>query len=219
MSFPSPAEAIALVIKTWEGEWQDFPEDSGNYARCRDGTTKLVGTMRGITPNAYAKFRGIDPCSITPAMLRKEVTLDVATEIVRRDYFDRFELDTLVWSPVTDIATDVALMSGPGRAIRMLQALIGTTVDGGIGPQTREALDLYLEATDIEAACNAFADARIAFYHSISLPGTKNAKFRQGWVNRANWARPSNAAWWRRWKGWTMPHPAGSSRATGLVMG
>ena len=191
MPYPSPADAISLVIKTWEGEWQDFPEDSGNYARCRDGTTKLVGTMRGITPMAYAKYLGIDACTLTPARLKREVTLDVATAIIMRDYFERFDLDTLVWSPVTDIATDVALMSGPGRAIRMLQTLIGATTDGAIGPQTREALELYLEATDIEYACNVFAELRIAFYHSISQPGTKNAKFRQGWVNRANWARPT----------------------------
>ena len=49
------------------------------------------------------------------------------------------------------------------------------------------------------------------------MQGTKNAKYRNGWLKRANWNLTSQAEWWNRWNGWTMPIPAGSSKLTGLV--
>lgn len=216
MAFPTPREAIAFSIDRWEGLWQADTEDSGNYAHCHDGTTKHLGTMRGVTPDAYARFKGKDPCSVTVEEL-KAVTAADAADIAMKSYFFKYDFDTLLWSPLVDIAFDASFLSGPGRGVRMLQECVGAGIDGGIGPQTREALELYLEATDIEAACNRMADIRNAFYVSISMPGTKNAKYRQGWLNRGNWARPSNPAWWHRWAGWTMPHPAGSSKPTGFV--
>jgi len=216
MAFPTPRDAIALSIKTWEGAWQDDVEDSGNYAHCFNGQTKHLGTMRGVTPDAYAKFHDMDPCKVTVAML-KAVTAADAADIAIQNYFQKHDFHTLVWSPLVDIAFDASFLSGPGRGIKMLQECIGAAIDGGIGPQTREALELYLESENIEHACNAMADIRNNFYLSISAPGTKNAKYRQGWLNRGNWARPSNPAWWSRWDGWKMPHPAGSSKPTGLI--
>ncbi|MBX9699276.1 MAG: hypothetical protein K2X74_07550 [Acetobacteraceae bacterium] len=216
MAFPTPREAISFSIDRWEGKWQDDAADSGNYAHAQDGSVRLIGTMRGVTPDAYADYKGIDPGDVTVAML-KAVTADLAADIAMKNYFNRYAFHTLLWCPLVDIAFDASFLSGPGRGIRMLQECVGASVDGGIGPMTREALELYLEATDIGDACNRLADIRNAFYMSISQPGTKNAKFRQGWLNRGNWARPANPEWWSRWKGWTMPHPAGSSKPTGLL--
>ena len=218
MVFPTPREAIAFSIKRWEGQCQADLEDSRNYANCHDGTTKHLGTMRGITPNAYAKFHGRDPCSVTVEDLKAVTELDAAA-IAMKNYFEPYHFDSLLWCPLVDITFDASFLSGPGRGIKMLQECIGAGIDGGIGPQTREALELYLEGHGIEDACNRLADIRNEFYRSISQPGSKNAKYRQGWLNRGNWARPSNADWWNRWKGWKMPHPAGSSRATGFVSG
>lgn len=217
MAFPSPRDAIAFTIGKWEGLWQEQPQDSGNYAHCEDGTTRLVGTMRGVTPDAYARYLDVDPCTITAERLQQEVTAEIAADIAMTGYFVPGQFNTLTWCPLVDVAFDASFMSGASRAIKMLQECVGTAVDGGIGPQTREALDLYLEATPIEDACNRLADIREAFYISISQPGTKNAIYRQGWLNRSKFMRPGNPTWWKRWQDWTMPHPAGSSKATGLA--
>jgi lysozyme family protein len=216
MAFPTPREAISYAIRTWEGEWQQQPQDSGNYAHCQDGSTKLIGTMRGVTPDALARHLGVDPCKITVERLKK-VTADEAADIAMKGYYHTALFDTLTWSPLVDVAFDASFLSGPGRGIKMLQECVGAGIDGGIGPQTREAIDLFLESTPIEDACNRLADIRNAFYISISQPGTKNAIYRQGWLNRSNSMRPGDNKWWQRWKGWVMPHPAGSSKATGFV--
>lgn len=86
-----------------------------------------------------------------------------------------------------------------------------------IADETKAVLDSFLEAHDVGEACNALSDARVAFYTSISEPGSKNAKYRSGWLNRANWFRTSNAEWWSKWKSWTMPIPTGSSKPLGLT--
>lgn len=215
MAYPTPKDAFALVIKTWEGEWSDHPNDSGNYVTLDDGTRRLVGTMRGVTASVFAAHRKISPESVTPAMMKKEVTLDLAASIFVDNYFRGGRMDRLPWSPFVEITADIAWGSGIGRAVRMMQETVGAHADGSIGPQTVEAVEGYLEATPIAEACDALADRRAAFYVAISQPGTKNAAFRKGWLNRANWARPSNSEWWSRWEGWTMPHPAGSSKPTG----
>ena len=218
MRFPSPADAFRLVIKTWEGEFTDNPADSGNWVQVPGGPARLVGTMRGVTAAVYARYAGIDSATLTSKQLKDGVTLDVAAKIFMLNYFEGPKLDHLTWSPLIEIVADIGWGSGPSKAIKMLQSQIGAAADGSVGPQTAEALDLYLERTPIEEACQAMVDARSNFYIAISQPGTKNAPFRKGWLNRANWASPSNPEWWSRWNGWVMPFPAGSSKPTGVIV-
>lgn len=217
MSFPTPTDAFKLVIKTWEGEFTDNPADRGNWLQVPGGAARLVGTMRGVTAAAYCRFAKADPATLTADELKQAVTLDVAAKIFMVDYFQAPGLDHLTWSPLVEIVADIGWGSGTMTGIKMLQRQIGTDPDGRIGPQTAEALDLYLEQTPIEDACRAMVQARCDFYISISQPGTKNAQFRKGWLNRANWASPDNAAWWSRWPDWRMPFPAGSSKPTGIA--
>ena len=69
MPLPTPHDCLRDAILRWEGEWQADPNDSGNYAHCHDGTTKLIGTMRGVTPDVYAEFKGIDSCTLAAAAI------------------------------------------------------------------------------------------------------------------------------------------------------
>jgi len=217
MSFPTPHDCIRGAIDRWEGLWQANTADSGNYAHCHDGTTKLIGTMRGVTPDVYAEDKGIDPCTLTSASMQNEITLDVAADIGVRFFYRAPRFNRLLWSPLVEMAVDIGWGSGPARGIKMLQQVVGAVVDGGIGPQTAEALEAYLEAHDIGAACETLTAARVQFYLDISQPGSKNAKFRAGWLKRANWYHTSNGDWWDRWRAWTVPTPAGSSQPVGLI--
>ncbi|MBV8523312.1 MAG: hypothetical protein JOY71_14515 [Acetobacteraceae bacterium] len=215
-SWPTPFEEFRLAIETWEGTWEDSPYDSGNYAHGWDGSVRLVGTMRGVTPDAYAAYLKVDPATITAEQMQSEVTLDVAADIAVADYYRAPGFALLTWSPLVDVSVDIGWGSGPVLAIRMLQSLVCTHVDGILGPQTRHAVNAYVEAHGPAAACVGLAQRRIEFYMSISEPGTQNARFRQGWLNRADWFLPSNPVWWDRWKGWTMTVPVASKKPAGL---
>jgi len=195
MAYPTPNSCISGAIDRWEGLWQDLSSDSGNYAHCQDGSTKLIGTMRGVTPDVYARYKGIDPCSLTPQTMQADITLSVAADIGVTQFYVQPGFSRLTWSPLVEIALDIGWGSGPARGVKMLQQLVGAVVDGGIGPQTAAALDGYLDSHDIGEACEALTDMRVQFYMDISQPGTPNAKFRAEWLKRANWYRTTNAAW------------------------
>ncbi len=160
------------TIMVSEGGFQQDVEDSGNYVG-----DKLIGTNRGITPVALAKYRGIDAEDVTVEMM-KEVTDAEAREIFKRDYYYRPKIDQLP-EYIQDTVFDMYINSG-SNAIKILQRMVGATPDGVIGPQTLAAV------ADANITRDAYADARIEFYKRISQPGTKNAKYRQGWINRAN---------------------------------
>ena len=213
---PLPQQSFRDAIEKWEAEWEDDSNDKGNYAHCWNGTTRLVGTMRGVTPDVYAKFRGVDPAAITAAAMRTEITLDVAAEIGVRMFYQQPGFCGLTWSPVVAIAVDVAWGSGVHLGVSMLQQVIGAVPDGNLGPQTGHALDASVEAHGADALCAAFVARRVAFYEKISAPGTTNARFRNGWMRRATWFSPANPAWWDPWRNWTMQDPVASKKPTGF---
>ena len=70
---------------------------------------------------------------------------------------------------------DMAVNSGPGRAIKLLQASVGATQDGALGPKTIEAISSWSIRQLIEKFSNAKAD----FYKSLNNP-----TFQKGWLNR-----------------------------------
>ena len=160
------------TIMVSEGGFQQDPDDSGNYVN-----GKLIGTNRGVTPAALAKFRGIDASDVTVEMI-KDVTDAEARDIFKQDYYYGPKIDQLPEN-IQDTVFDMYINSG-ANAIKILQRMVGADDDGVIGPQTLAAV------ADANITRDAYADARIEYYKRISQPGSKNAKYRQGWINRAN---------------------------------
>ena len=231
MGIPTPHSGFRAAIKRWEGAegvypvghkwaglpraWQHWPNDKGNWVTC-GGQRRLIGTMWGVTPAAYARYRGIDPCTLTAARMQAEITVDVAADIGVANYYIAPGFGRLTYNPLVEIAADIGWGSGPSRGIRMLQAVIGgIAVDGVIGPQTTGAHERFIETADIEDAVLDLYEIRDAFYIRISDPERYpgNATFRDGWRRRAAWYRPDNMGWWGKWEDYLLedePEPVGS---------
>lgn len=134
-----------------EGGYVNDPRDPG-------GETKY-----GISKRAYP-FADI-----------KNLTLDQAKEIYRRDYWDRLHLDELPDAIHFDMF-DAAVNSGVSAAAKFLQRAAGTTADGVIGKLTISAangIDPHL------------LDKRLAGYrlqYLCDLPTFPT--FGKGWVRR-----------------------------------
>ena len=77
---------------------------------------------------------------------------------------------------------DFAVNAGPGRSAKYLQTMIGTTADGGIGPNTLMALNNYVESEGVEGAIRNFQTARQEYYESL---GTFEV-FGKGWTRRVD---------------------------------
>jgi len=104
--------AIEFVLKMEGGETaENDPNDPG-------GLTKF-----GISQKAY------------PALDIKNLTLDQAKDIYRRDYWQACECDGLP-TPFAIAVFDTAVNQGVNKAKRLLQIALDVNVDGIIGPKT-----------------------------------------------------------------------------------
>lgn len=152
--------AICLPrILASEGGCVDLAADPG-------GATQL-----GVTQATLARFRGHavskeDVRALTPATV---------APIYREYFWDACHCDEM--SPGVDYAVfDFAVNSGPGRAIKTLQAAVNVTPDGAFGPRTKAAIAATGQANTIRE----FAAQREAFYRGLHTFPT----FGRGWLSR-----------------------------------
>lgn len=113
--------AVELVLQH-EGGFVDHPQDPG-------GATKF-----GITRETLSRARG-RPASVEDV---RELTRTEAVAVYRSLYWDVLRADELP-SGIDLAVFDLAVNSGPARAARMLQTLLGVPPDGIIGPVTLKA--------------------------------------------------------------------------------
>jgi len=191
-----PREGFMEAIETWEGGFQKMPRDSGNWVKVGN-SKRLIGTMRGVTPYALAKHRGVPASTLTEADMRG-LSLEEAADIGMTHYYEANGLNRLPYVPATEVWADIGWGSGPFFAVRKMQKMVGVGVDGKIGPITEKAYTEWVRDRGHEQSVNDIYQFRRAFYISISRPGSRNAKFRKGWLNRANYYLPGTK-WWKTW--------------------
>ena len=188
----TPIEAFKRAIEKWEGLYQNDPHDAANVKK-PDGT--VIGTMRGVSPGAWARFKGVPVESLTEDDM-KAITLEDAAAVYERNYYKVPGFAKLRWCPATEVWTDIGWGSGPVTAIKKMQAMIGTVADGVIGPVTMATYSEWLNRREMESAVNLIADWRCAFYKHLCEVRPLNQKYLVGWLRRANWYRPDNKEWW-----------------------
>ncbi len=150
--------ALALVLEL-EGGFVDHRSDPG-------GATNL-----GITRATLAKARA-RPVTVADV---KALTRAEAGTIYRRSYWDAVRGDEL--PPGLDLATfDFSVNSGPGRAARSLQGVLGVAQDGRIGPKTLAAA----HAADPAETVRALTRERLRFLRGLSTWPV----FGRGWTSR-----------------------------------
>lgn len=155
--------ALSLVLKH-EGGWSDHPKDPGG------------ATMKGVT---LANFRRYIKPNATKEDLRRITDEQVAT-IYRRYYWDAVAGAELPGG-IDYAVFDFAVNSGPARAAKYLQAVVGAKQDGKIGPATLKATRAMVRATVINDLC----DRRMDFLRRLPTWGT----FGRGWTSRVSGVR------------------------------
>lgn len=109
----------------------------------------------------------------------KSLTIDDAVRIYHTHY----------WKPaychqwpaaVALFVFDSAVQHGAHTAIRMLQEISGSKVDGKVGPKTRQAVC----GSDVEYLCARYGLRRARFYARIIKKNTTQVRFIEGWHNR-----------------------------------
>lgn len=194
MRAPTPHQELSYAIQTWEGLFQDQPEDEANWVNGR-----LVGTMRGVTPAVLAAHRGIPVGSVT-ADIMKTVTLAEAADIGLTRFYKGTGLDLLPWGPATAALVDIGWGSGPRQAVLFAQRLAGATDDGVVGAETIRLYTNWVARVGWEQATREVHRLRVSFYNLIIARKPKWEIYRKGWMRRADSMLPATV-WWRSWVG------------------
>jgi lysozyme family protein len=144
-----------------EGGYVDHPKDPGG--RTNLGVTQRVWEEWMGRPVTEKEMRALTPLMVKP--------------LYKRKYWDAVRADDLV-AGVDYCVFDVAVNSGPGRAIKFLQSCVGTTPDGGFGPRTLAAVK---EAEkDPARLIELYCARRLEFLQSLRTFET----FGKGWSRR-----------------------------------
>lgn len=157
------SRSLKEVLKH-EGGYVNHPKDPGGH------------TNLGIT---LANFRRYVKPKGTVEDLKK-LTVAQAGVVYRRKYWDAV-LGSELPDGVDYAVFDYAVNSGPSRAIKHLQEVVGANIDGRVGPQTLSKVRAKLPAEVIHLLC----DRRLRFLRGLKTWPT----FKNGWSTRIKGVR------------------------------
>lgn len=111
-----------------EGGLSMDPKDRGNWTGGRVGVGTLKGSKYGVSAASY------------PALDIANLTLADAKAIYLKDYWGAAGCDAVPDGIKFDLF-DMAVNSGQGNAIKVLQRAVDALADGALGPRTLQALN------------------------------------------------------------------------------
>lgn len=152
--------SLKEVLKQ-EGGWSDHPSDPGG------------ATMKGVT---LATFRSFVNPKGTKSDLKKITDAQLET-VYRRQYWDKVHGAELT-DGVDFAVFDYAVNSGPVRAVKDLQKVVGVSQDGKVGPKTIAGI----KAMGARNVINKLCDVRLAFLKRLKTWPT----FGKGWSRRVS---------------------------------
>jgi len=159
------------IVQPWvlayEGGYVNHPDDPGG------------ATMEGVTQRTYNADRRRRGLSTRPVIRLKPLERDAIYKI---QYWDAVRGDDLP-SGIDAAVYDYAVNSGPSRAARELQAVLGVMQDGVIGIVTLEAA----QAANAFAVIKGLCERRLEFMKRARHSKTKKRlwpTFAKGWTRR-----------------------------------
>lgn len=162
MALASLERSLSLVFGH-EGGLSLDRRDKGNWTGGAVGVGVLKGTKYGISAMAY------------PTLDIARLTLADAAAIYRRDYWRKISGESLP-AGVDHAVFDFAVNSGPARAAKYLQTIVGVKADGVIGLVTLRAVEKLEPAFIVRE----LSKRRLDFLKSLPTWPT----YGKGWAKR-----------------------------------
>lgn len=157
-----------------------------NVATDKGGPTKY-----GITHKTLAAYLGL---ASVPASRVRDMTITEAEAIYRKNYWPQAGGDLLP-DGLDYAAFDFGVNSGPPKAVKTLQQVLGFTggdVDGWIGAETMKRVDSYPGGSP--QLIRDYCRARMDFLRSLKSPKTGFPVNGRGWTIRVTGIDP-NGEW------------------------
>lgn len=158
--------ALTYVLQN-EGQGFVWVEDD------HGGPTKM-----GVTQGTLTRWLG-RPATVDDV---RNLTADTVQAIYNAYYWTPVKAAQMPYQSAATALLDIAVLTGTATAVRLLQAAVGTTQDGVIGPVTLAACAARTEAVLV----GDFSQKACSFFAQIALKDATQAKFLPGWMVRAH---------------------------------
>ena len=152
--------ALRLLLRH-EGGFVNHPSDPGGMTNL--GVTKAVWEAHKGAPVTEADMRALTPEAVQP--------------VYKARYWDAIQGDALPYG-LDYCIFDCSVNSGPGRAVKLLQYVLYTKVDGVLGKHTLAAL----QRADPTGLIEDYSQKRLDFLKSLPTWTT----FGKGWGQRVS---------------------------------
>lgn len=140
-----------------------------------NGGATMIGVTIG-TYRSYCRYKGWKTPSVQDL---KNMPYKVWRDVVYTMYWNKWKADTIQNQSVANMVVDWVWHSG-AATIKRVQAILGLTQDGIVGPKTIAAIN----------NCNDIVDkiytARKAYFEAIVKKNPSQKKWLKGWMNRLN---------------------------------
>jgi len=151
-------------VATHEGGYVNHPRDPGG------------ATNKGVTQRVYDGWRRANGL---PTQSVRSITEDEAVTLYRTQYWDTVKGDQLP-SGLDYAVYDFAVNSGPSRAVKFLQRVIGVAADGQMGNVTLGKIKELEYENEIDDIVEELCTARWNWMKTLSTFKT----FGRGWTRR-----------------------------------
>lgn len=173
------AAAVDIVLRH-EGGFSMHPSDPGGATNY--GIT--LATLRDLHGDGWLNGDLDGDGDVDPEDVRL-LPREMAVEIYRGQWWNRYRYGELP-GPVAVKTFDLSIVSGPGRAHRLLQQALRAagrpvTVDGILGPKTRQAAREALPCALVPALRSEAA----GFFRGLTIARPALEVFLAGWLARA----------------------------------
>jgi lysozyme family protein len=165
-------------------EWLLYQEDDHrNPGRTLNEGDGAGLTRLGITSKNYA---AIVPAGFFGTM-PFQMAVQVAKTLYQNQYWHHLNGDRIISDLIAAPLLSFAVNRNIPTAVRTLQHILDVETDGVLGLITIATLN----QKDPVAVAAQFRAGWINYYHAVALTNPNDAKFLDGWINRANFPFPS----------------------------
>lgn len=190
--YESPLEKSPKDTDTPQSEFEEVAlQANSNFRKALTATLALEGgyvnnpsdpggeTNFGITLATYDEY--LQQKGLSKVAMR-DISEEHVEDIYRTMFWDRVKGDQLPPKLAIQVF-DFAVNSGPDRAIRYLQFLVGTTQDGKLGPKTLAAVHAQCSEQGEMGLARHYLDKRREFMARFA---SRHPEFESGLTNRLN---------------------------------
>ena len=154
--------AALAFTRTEEGGYTESAEDSGNWSSGVCGHGTLIGSNMGVGAPALVSWMGAR-FEVTSAYMRA-LPATTYQAIARARYWRTMGCDTLP-AGLDLTVFDFGWNRGDGTSVRLLQGMVGATMDGDCGAGTLAAVAAYGPTSNLIADLCA---AQTSSYHALA---------------------------------------------------